>query len=435
MKRFWLLTVIVVALIFPVLGWAEITQDVWITNKYDYGSDYGVDNEWLQCGGWADVYRFLIKPDLTGLPTKAAKATLRLHCVPRTEFADGDVSIPVGMDLYQVTSAWDEDTGWYNQPSATILRLGLPAPVINNEYDVDVTGWYNQVQAGTIENYGLEFSPISTYNQFSVFASSDYWDLDLRPGVVVEEEIPERMFTLLFPLPGKSPYTARVTAVFDNDPRKEIVRAYDGEVGSANPLPYDPNKPDEVVGYQKEDGSGFSVPLLTGYDDQASGTGYLYLFYDNHTGYDYSAPKGTPILAAADGYLAIATSKTKPPRREDGLWRNNKVCKLPDGVTGGEWGKYHAFFIIHQRHYSTWYLHAKDLEPNIKLQIVLQGYAEVSKGQVVAHVGDKGAKGHPHLHFGVRKKVKGVYALMDPYGSGHPDTSTVDILWEELPSN
>lgn len=396
-------------------------DDVWVTSRFDYGSDYGVDDEKLQAGGWSDYYYFLIRPELSGLPSSATKATLWLYCLDR-----GDTSTPVGMDLYQITSAWDENVGWYGQPTAAILSSSLPAPVEAQWYSVDITDWYNQTQSGAVTNYGLEFRPLGNTNQFSVFASSDYADAAFRPKLVVEEGDTEQTLEFSFPLPDLSPYTARVVSVFDHDRRWGSVVAYNGEAGTAEPYIYAP----KVVGYKKEGVSDFVLPLLPAYDDEVPGSGgKTYLFYDNHNGYDYPAVGGTPILAAADGNLALATKVARPPRRGDGLWRNKDICPLP-GSMGNEWSDNHTVFITHGvTGYTTWYLHVEGLEPDVKFQIVLQGYVEVSRGQVIAYVGGFGAGGRDHLHFGVRKD----WVLVDPYGTGLPDTTEVDILWEEKP--
>ena len=400
-------------------------QDVWITSTYDYGSDYGVDDDRLQVGGWGDRYYTLINFDLTGLPVMATKVTMWLYCRDR-----GDSSTTVGMSLYLPTSAWNEDTGWYSQPSAILENGNLPAPAEEQWYQVDVTAIYNQWQNGSLANYGLELRPLGTNNQFNLFASSDYSDPNLRPMLVIDYDSTPPPFKLSFPLLSQSPYTARCVAVFDNDPRRGIVRAYDGEEGAFRPYVYGSRR-DNVIGYQKKDGTDFVLSLIENYDDQVSNSGRIYLFYDGHNGYDYPMPAGTPIVAAGDGKLAIATGVKRPPKK-GGLWRNNKICPMPKGVGDNEWDDHHTIFILHgdPDDTSSWYLHDSDLDPLVKLQVALQGYAQVMRNQVIAYVGKWGASSN-HLHFGVRQGRR----LVDPYGTGDSTTTDADILWDVLPDS
>ena len=153
--------------------------DVWITSYYSYGDDYGVDDDKLQVGGWSDLYYTLLRFNLSALPAHASSAQLYLYAYPR-----GDASVPVSMYLDQVTTSWNESTGWHTRPAATYLRT-LPAPIVNSWYLIDVTDLYNAWQSGT-PNYGVQLRPTSNANQFSMFHSSDYMaDPSLRPKLVV----------------------------------------------------------------------------------------------------------------------------------------------------------------------------------------------------------------------------------------------------------
>jgi len=403
--------------------------DVWITSYYDYNDTYGVDDYRLQVGGWADKYYSLIWFDLSTAPLVTTKATLWLYCIPKT---GKDASKSVNMYLDYVTSPWDENTGWYSKPPATQVGV-LPAPILNNWYAIDLTDLYNQWQAGTLINYGLQLRPTSVANQWNNFASSDYADSSLRPMLVIEYESEPELegLKLTFPLPDYSPYTIPITAVFDNDGLKNgRVVAYNGEVGSVNPWVYTNN----VIGYMKQDGSDFELPLLN-YDDQIGEPqpANLYLFYDGHRGYDYAVPVGKEIIAPADGKLALATNRIAPNRR-NWEWRNSRVCPVPRDVnTRTEWSQYHTVFINHPADelgdtYSTWLSHLDSVERNIRLQIALKGYANVVRGQVIGYTGKYGTVG-PHLHLGVRRDG----ALIDPYGTGTTESSYGDIIWDEYP--
>lgn len=142
--------------------------DVWITSVFSYDDDFGVDDEKLQIGGWADWYHTLIRFDLAGLPSVAASATLELQPFPR-----GDASTPVPMELYRVTDTWSEATGWFTRP-ASVLLAGLPAPATNSRYPIDLTALYNDWRSGAVPNHGIELRPTANDNRFNVFRSSDY---------------------------------------------------------------------------------------------------------------------------------------------------------------------------------------------------------------------------------------------------------------------
>lgn len=151
---------------------SALGEDVWIASDYSYGDDYGVDDQKLQVGGWADLYHTLIRFDLSRLPRQAASAAIVLQPFRRTEFASGDFSTPVPMSLHRVTSAWDESTGWFNRPTAVFVG-NLPEPVPGAAYRIDVTSLYNAWQSDT-PNLGIELRPSGNDNRFNVFRSSDY---------------------------------------------------------------------------------------------------------------------------------------------------------------------------------------------------------------------------------------------------------------------
>ena len=85
-----------------------------------------------------------------------------------------------------------------------------------------------------------------------------------------------------------------------------------------------------------------------------------------HDGTDIAAPLGTPILAAADGVVVVAT------------WNN----------TSGYYIR-----IKHDNKYSTLYAHCSVLYVTTR--------QEVKQGQVIAECGSTGYSTGPHLHFEV----------------------------------
>src|SRR5262249_26574596 len=69
------------------------------------------------------------------------------------------------------------------------------------------------------------------------------------------------------------------------------------------------------------------------------------------------------------------------------------------------WEQHHTFYIDHGNGWSTWYLYADDLAPDVKGEIAQDGYAVVVKGETVAYAGSFGLHclGCTTLHFDVRK--------------------------------
>lgn len=90
------------------------------------------------------------------------------------------------------------------------------------------------------------------------------------------------------------------------------------------------------------------------------------------------------------------------------------------------------FYIVDSAGYlSTWYLHADLLESNVWNSIIANGYAIVTKLQVVGYVGNFGLGAScqnqdcKHLHFEVRTSLP---TVIDPYGTG-----ATGVLWELKP--
>lgn len=92
-----------------------------------------------------------------------------------------------------------------------------------------------------------------------------------------------------------------------------------------------------------------------------------------HLGTDYAAPKGTPIMATADGYV-IAASYTSG---------NGNYVKIK-----------------HDDVYSTQYLHMSGFAPGIKKGV------HVTQGQVIGYVGSTGLATGPHVCYRFWKNGK-----------------------------
>lgn len=157
--------------------------DAWITNVFDYGDDYGVNDGKLQVGGWADWYHTLISFDINELPNEVSSVKLYLYCYSR-----GDQSTPVPMELDRVTEPWNENTGWHTPRPSSAFVSSLPAAIPESWYVIDITGEYQLWKSGEVENFGLQLRPTANNNRFNVFRSSDYVEIpEQRPKLVIVE--------------------------------------------------------------------------------------------------------------------------------------------------------------------------------------------------------------------------------------------------------
>jgi len=133
--------------------------------------------------------------------------------------------------------------------------------------------------------------------------------------------------------------------------------------------------PDGVVDFYNPEGSNsrkflMRKPIKSG--RFTSGFGYrrhpLLGIRKMHTGTDWAAPRGTPIMAAGNGTVEVA------------------------GRHGGN-GNYVR--IRHGNGYKTAYSHMKRIAPNIKKGV------KVRQGELIGYVGTTGLSTGPHLHYEV----------------------------------
>ena len=209
-----------------------------------------------------------------------------------------------------------------------------------------------------------------------------------------------------------TPYTATLTAILDHsgtpisdknvsgwyggeDNDKEVL-AYTGEVGKREwGWDWDYERP----GYMNRGKEPFSI---NGDYEGVKQWGSRYLNYDGHPGYDFKYGY-YPLLAPASGYLFKASVDTINGKRGKNT----------------AWEGYHTFFILHHNGYTTWYLHAESLLPEIEASIG-QNFSKpfyVKRGEMVGTSGERGTGG-PHLHFEVRSGLFEIVIHIDlAYGS------------------
>lgn len=134
----------------------------------------------------------------------------------------------------------------------------------------------------------------------------------------------------------------------------------------------------ELDGYWNEKGQNLKKAFLKAplkFSRISSGFSYarkhpIYKIVRPHTGVDYSAPKGTPVMAIGDGKVIF------------------KAYKGGGGNT---------IKIKHNSNYTTAYLHLSNYAKGIRTG------SHVKQGQVIGYVGSTGASTGPHLDFRVWK--------------------------------
>jgi len=221
-------------------------------------------------------------------------------------------------------------------------------------------------------------------------------DLDAKgysPGIAtydffLYQEAAASSFTpLTFPLNGYTSTSAPVTAIVDLDTRWNYIQTRTGEVGDywSGCLAYvggitvacDPNNTANAAApwaYKMPGGGSYNVSAFN-YQDAAPGVN-VYMWYDNHRGYDYAAPEGTSVFAAASGQ-----------------------------VTGIDLSMGQVE-ITHSNGYKTYYLHMRNILVSVSMTVI-------PRGQKIGEVSHTGAGNANHLHFGIYDASG---ALLDPYG-------------------
>ena len=142
---------------------------------------------------------------------------------------------------------------------------------------------------------------------------------------------------------------------------------------------------DGTVDYFNEKGESVRKALLrTPIDGARLSSGYgkrrhpVLGYTRMHRGVDFSAPSGTPVMAAGDGVVEFA------------------------GPNGG-YGRY--LRIRHNASFKSAYAHLKGFSKNVRVG------SRVKQGQIVAYVGSTGMSTGPHLHYEIHQGDKQINPL------------------------
>lgn len=143
---------------------------------------------------------------------------------------------------------------------------------------------------------------------------------------------------------------------------------------------------------------------------------------DGHAGYDWQLPQGTPILAAADGWV---TRSGLEPLTD---------CPILSRAVQGLWvGISHRIPGVEAERYESLYAHLSRVEVEIGQW--------VKAGSVIGRSGNTGCSTGPHLHFEIRRLTQtnsGQPTPVDPYGwrgsgadpwADHPAGARSQVLW------
>jgi hypothetical protein len=169
-------------------------QDIWTTSVYSFtgaggGPGGGRADQYLQVGGWGDLYYSLLQFNLTGLPVVATSVALVLY-----DYSSAS-GTPTPLYVNQITSGWDWTTmgtgsdhnrlWWADRPSTLPYSGPLPPATPGQNYSIDITNLYNEWQSGATANFGVELTPEYNDNQFDIFMSSRASDPTQRPALVI----------------------------------------------------------------------------------------------------------------------------------------------------------------------------------------------------------------------------------------------------------
>jgi hypothetical protein len=226
-------------------------------------------------------------------------------------------------------------------------------------------------------------------------------------------------FFLRFPLPNRTPYNAAITAVFDHstaeeeeEEEEEEVVAFTGERGRGRPAT-----------------NGFDIGFLVSGLYSGAGENPKILWYNGHTGIDYTTRDQPPGTGLPEGVYRFRPGKGDRIEIEvnsDGsarclagdCERRIAVFAAARGRISLSNDKYATVTVDHGNGFRTKYLHMNQPEQ----RPFFQEADCVDAGQVIGISSDIGLDSKDtfafaHLHFEVERiQSNGVYMPVDPYG-------------------
>lgn len=188
-------------------------------------------------------------------------------------------------------------------------------------------------------------------------------DLDDRGSLVAERTVDGRRQTLTVEV-GDYPYREQRLTI--KDTRRVNVNEEDGKRAAEE-------RKRIVAAFERRSSRTFELPLSQPLETLPSSGRFGARRIINgeprspHTGADYAANRGTPVLAAADGVVRLA---------EEHFFGGNSI------------------FLDHGDGLITMYLHLHE--------IFVDPGETVTRGSVIGTVGSTGRSTGPHLHFGIR---------------------------------
>jgi len=211
-----------------------------------------------------------------------------------------------------------------------------------------------------------------------------------------------------FPIDGVYPYTVKVTAFPDLDTAVGVIKTRMGEKGrksngciamtNSYPCTSAYKKDYSVWAYKKDGGSKWNLAGINYVSDP------YYMWYDNHTGYDFadSSYTGKSVHAAEDSVIKTVSS---------------------------DWGQVEIEHNINGVLYRTIYTHM-DISKTRNDLIVGKKIWRWFKLGTVSNKTPAGIYVGHHLHFVTKKKVGTSWKTVDPYGHWENGVEIEPYLWE-----
>lgn len=306
----------------------------------------------------------------------------------------------IGINNYGISSVYA--TGAVSGRFVAGLVWNNGGPITNGYWDIQTTGQSFSSNGGIgLTTAQLQSGALPSGFDPSIWTAAPGQYPRLKWQVVDE--------FLSFPLRGLTSETAVINSVmdhsvpidtagvhfYDDAGTTDVITAFTGEQGLKNcgvPHCFSPVGGNGLAGYKQSSGLAFFV--------NGNYSGGLYLFYQGHSGYDFSAAVGTEILAPADGVAFIPDA--------DPIVSKNAVGAIT---------RFNILAVDHLNGYVTWYMHLGDNNSDFRrikcppdaAEALIQPnqFIPVTRGCRIGFVGYKGLNGpkDAHLHFEVRRGV------------------------------